>query len=57
MKIICNRNVIEAASDFVSFSVVMTNVRSPNSVIFVRFMFPTKSMHHIRQGLRCNIIE
>ena len=34
-----------------------TNVRSPNSVIFVRFMFPTKSMHHIRQGLRCNIIE
>ena len=35
----------------------MPNVRSPNSVIFVRFMFPTKSMHHIRQGLRCNIIE
>ena len=34
-----------------------SNVRSPNSVIFVRCMFPTKSMHHIRQGLRCNIIE
>ena len=33
------------------------NVRSPNSVICVRFVFPTKSMHHIRLGLRCNIIE
>ncbi len=33
------------------------NVRSPNSVIFVRFMFPTKSMHHVRLGFRCNIIE
>ncbi len=34
-----------------------TNVRSPNSVIFVRFMFPTKSMPQIRRCLKCNIIE